>query len=265
METYEYWAQDKVLSSIAAPAARKSSSGFTTILGSLLALAAAGLLFAGSARATPAQGKIKGTIGVKGELPKILPLQITKDQDVCKNVPNESLIVSPANGVQNVVVLLEKVPAAALLGPAREHPVFRLTNQDCRFVPHVLVMQFNEDLEVSNMDPILHTARTLQSEVNVGLFPGRTIRKEIGAPRLGPAKITCEIHPWMSAYVYLTDNPYYAVSDLHGEYEIDNVPPGKYRVRIWHELLGTEVGDIEVMPGKTSQFNFDFHSGQGPH
>lgn len=232
------------------------------VLGALMLIVSAGLLMAADNPKSSANlGKIKGTITVKGELPKIAPLQITKDQDVCKDVPNESLLVSPGRGVENVVIAVK----GALAGPgpshATEHPVFRLINQNCRFVPHVLVMQFNESLEISNVDPILHTARTLQSQVNVGLYPGRAVRKDIGAPVLGPAKITCEIHPWMSAYVYLTDNPYYAITDVHGEYEIDNVPPGKYRVQIWHEMLGTQVTDIEVKAGKATQLDFAFQTG----
>lgn len=232
----------------------------------LLIGTAAGLLVAGCHKAPPANGTIKGTIVIEGEPPKIEPLKITKDQDVCKNVPNESLMVGPGGGLQNAVVALEGVPESAVTAQTTEHPVFRLTNSECRFVPHVLVMQFNQALEISNADPILHTARTLQSQVNVGLYPGRAVRRDIGAPVLGPAKITCEIHPWMLAYVYLTDNPYYALSDVHGEYEIDNVPPGKYRVRIWHELLGTQVSNVEVMPGKATQLNVSFPAGQaGSH
>jgi hypothetical protein len=81
-------------------------------------------------------------------------------------------------------------------------------------------------------------------------------------PRLGPVKLTCEIHPWMLAYVFLTDNPYFAVTDVHGEYEIDNVPAGKYRVRIWHELLGYQVSTVAVTASKTTEFNFKFDSGK---
>ena len=227
---------------------------------------AAGLLVSGCQPSRPPTGTIKGTIELQGPPPRIEPLAITKDQDVCKNVPNESLIVSAGGGVQNAVVALEGAPAAAESGKSAEHPVFRLTNSECRFVPHVLVMQFDEPLEISNVDPILHTARTLRSQVNVGLYPGRAVRKDIGAPLLGPAKITCEIHPWMAAYVYLTDNPYYAVTDLHGEYEIDQVPPGKYRVAIWHELLGKQIENIEVTAGKATELNFSFPSAQAsPH
>ena len=175
-------------------------------------------------------------------------------------MPNESLLVGPGEGLQNVVVSLEGVPTQTSSAPHQVRPIYRLTNAQCRFVPHVLVMQFNNELEIANADPILHTAKALPVQVNVGLYPGRTVQSEVGMPRLGPVRLTCGIHPWMLAYVFLTDNPYFAVTDVHGEYEIDNVPPGKYRVRIWHELLGDQVSTVAVTAGKTTEFNFKFDS-----
>lgn len=210
----------------------------------------------------PTGGTIKGTVRIEGQLPKLEPPKITKDNDVCKNVPNESLIVSAEGGVQSAVIVLQGAPRQKSPTAAPFRPVFRLTNYQCRFDPHVSVMQADDDLEISNLDPILHTARATQSQVNVGLYPGRAVRSGIGAPVLGPIKVTCELHRWMLAYVYVTDNPYYAVTDIHGEYEIDNIPAGKYRLKVWHELLGTQVIPVEVAAGKTNELNFKLPSSQ---
>jgi hypothetical protein len=232
-------------------------------LGAILMSLGAGLYAADSiSPAHPATGTIIGVIQIQGTPPKLEPLKIVKDRDVCKNVPNESLIVGPGQGLQNVVVSLVGVPTQASSTPHQVHSIYRLTNAQCRFVPHVLVMQYDNDLEISNADPILHTAKALPVQVNVGLYPGRTIQSGVGKPRLGPVKLTCEIHPWMLAYVFLTDNPYFAVTDMHGEYEIANVPPGKYQVKIWHELLGDQVSNLTVTAGKTTEFNFKFDSGK---
>ncbi len=230
-------------------------------LGAILMSLGAGLYAADSiSPAHPATGTIIGVIQIQGTPPKLEPLKIVKDQDVCKDVPNESLIVGPGQGLQNVVVSLEGAPTQTSPAPHQARSVYRLTNAQCRFVPHVLVMQFNTELEIANADPILHTVKALPAQVNVGLYPGRTVQSEVGKPRLGPVKLTCEIHPWMLGYVFFTDNPYFAVTDLHGEYEIDNVPPGKYQVRIWHELLGYQVSTLTVTAGNTTEFNFKFDS-----
>ncbi len=225
----------------------------------------AGLDAANSPLALPTTGKIVGVIQIEGAPPKLEPLKITKDQDICKNVPNESVIVGSGQGLQNVVVSLEGLPAQTSSASHQIRPIYRLTNAQCRFVPHVLVMQFNNDLEIGNSDPILHTAKALPAQVNVGLYPGRTVQSEVGMPRLGPVRLSCEIHPWVLAYVFLTDNPYFAVTDVHGEYEIANIPPGNYQVRIWHEVLGNQLSTLTVTAGKNTEFNFKFDSGQrGP-
>lgn len=215
-----------------------------------------------SSQAQPVFGTIIGTVQIEGKVPEFPPPKITKDADVCKDVPNEKLIVSPLGGVQNAVVALEGVPYHTSLPQASLQPVFRMTNSGCRFVPHVTVMQLNDPLEISNTDPILHTARAVQSQVNVGLYPGRTVQGKVGRPTTGPVKIICEIHPWMVGYVYLTDNPYYALTDVHGNFEIDNVPPGRYRLKVWHETLGTQVVSVDVTVGKTAEINFKLASGQ---
>jgi hypothetical protein len=66
----------------------------------------------------------------------------------------------------------------------------------------------------------------------------------------------------MAGYVYLTDNPYFAVTDMHGEYQIENVPPGTYRLKVWHETLGTQLVSVDVTAGKNTEVNFKMSSGQ---
>jgi hypothetical protein len=94
----------------------------------------------------------------------------------------------------------------------------------------------------SKTDPILHTAHALftsgQPQFNVGLYPGKVSRKPLVTP--GVVKIICEVHPWMSAYIVVTDHPYYSVTDVYGEYLISDIPAGSYRLKVWHETLGTE-------------------------
>jgi Carboxypeptidase regulatory-like domain len=45
----------------------------------------------------------------------------------------------------------------------------------------------------------------------------------------------CDAHPHMSAWMIVHDSPYYAVTDERGSFRIDGVPPGSYKVTLWHE------------------------------
>jgi plastocyanin len=215
--------------------------------------------------ASEAGGTIAGVVRIAGEVPKLPPLAIVRDKDVCGNVPNESLVVGADRGVEYGVLTLEgsdgKAPSP-LQDQRTAEAVYRLDNSGCRFVPHVLAMQVDHYVEFTNSDPLLHAVHALfaqgQPQFNLGLYPGRIVRKPIVTP--GVVKVICEVHPWMSAYIVATKQPYYAVTDIHGRYEIRDVPPGAYRLKLWHERLGSQERDVRVASGKTEEADFTFPS-----
>ena len=200
---------------------------------------------------------IRGVVKVEGKLPKLPPLQITKYKEVCKDVTNESLIVGPGQGLRYAVVTLEGMTKGKAVEKESSH---ELDNLKCRFLPHVQAASVGQFILFKNSDPILHTAHGMftsdQPQFNVGLFPGRVSRKPLVAA--GLVKIQCEVHPWMSAYIVVTDHPYHAVTDAYGEFLINDIPAGSYRVKVWHESLGTEEKPIEAKAGVTTKLDFIF-------
>jgi plastocyanin len=189
--------------------------------------------------------KIQGTVKFKGKIPKLMPLQITKSKEICRNVPNETLIVGAGQGIRYAVVTLEGITKGVAV---EKEAIHELDNLGCRFVPHVLASSVGQFVVFKNSDPILHTAHALftsgQPQFNIGLYPGRVSRKPLVTP--GAVKIVCEVHPWMSAYIVVSDHPYYAVTDVYGEYLISDIPAGSYRLKVWHETLGTQEKPVEV-------------------
>jgi len=49
----------------------------------------------------------------------------------------------------------------------------------------------------------------------------------------------------------VTDNPFTAVTDSRGRFSLIGVPPGTYRLRVWHELLGTLTRPVTIPDGET--------------
>ena len=200
---------------------------------------------------------IRGVVKVEGKLPKLPPLQITKYKEVCKDVTNESLIVGPGQGLRYAVVTLEGMTKGKAVEKESSH---ELDNLKCRFLPHVQAASVGQFILFKNSDPILHTAHGMftsdQPQFNVGLFPGRVSRKPLVAA--GLVKIQCEVHPWMSAYIVVTDHPYHAVTDAYGEFLINDIPAGSYRIKVWHESLGTEEKPVEAKAGATTKLDFIF-------
>ncbi len=205
---------------------------------------------------------IRGTVRVDGQLPKLTPPQITKYREICRDVPNESLIVGPGHGLRYAVVTLEGIAKGKAV---EKETIHELDNVKCRFGPRVQAASIGQFVLFKNSDPILHTAHALftneQPQFNIGLYPGRVSRKPLIAA--GIVNIRCEVHPWMAAYIVVTEHPYHAVSDIYGEYEITDVPPGVYQLKIWHESLGTQEKRIEVKPAKAQSVDFTFTPSSG--
>ncbi|HTN72040.1 MAG TPA: hypothetical protein VMO00_13240 [Methylomirabilota bacterium] len=198
---------------------------------------------------------IQGTVKLEGKLPKLPPLQITKSKEICRNVPNETLIVGAGQGIRYAVVTLEGITKGVAV---EKETVHELDNLGCRFVPHVLAASVGQFVVFKNSDPILHTAHALfasgQPQFNIGLYPGKVSRKPLVTP--GVVKVICEVHPWMSAYIAVADHPYYSVTDVYGEYLISDIPAGSYRLKVWQEILGTQEKTIEVKPGSSNKVDF---------
>jgi plastocyanin len=198
---------------------------------------------------------IRGSVKVEGKLPKPPPLQITKFKEVCKDVPNETLLIGPGQGLRYAVVTLEGITKGKAV---EKEAVQELDNLGCRFVPHVLASSVGQFVVFKNSDPILHTAHALftsgQPQFNIGLYPGRVSRKPLVTP--GVVKIICEVHPWMNAYIVVSDHPYYSVTDVYGDYLISDIPAGSYRLKVWHETLGTQEKPVEVKAGVSHTVEF---------
>jgi plastocyanin len=198
---------------------------------------------------------LRGSVKVEGKLPKLPPLQITKFKEVCRDVPNESLLAGPGQGLRYAVVTLEGITKGKAV---EREAVHELDNLGCRFVPHVLASSVGQFVVFKNSDPILHTAHALftsgQPQFNIGLYPGKTSRKPLVTP--GVVKIVCEVHPWMSAYIVVSDHPYYAVTDVYGDYLINDIPAGSYRLKVWHETLGVQEKPVEVKAGGSHNVDF---------
>lgn len=207
-------------------------------------------------------GTISGFVKVEGKFSKPGFLQVTKNREVCGKVLDESLVVGVGHGVRYAVVTLEGVSRGKAV---EREAVHELDNEKCRFVPHVQSASVGQFLMLKNNDAILHTAHAYMPEgqphFNVGLYPGKVSRKPLVSP--GVVKIVCEVHPWMSAYVMVTEHPYHAVTDVYGEYLISDVPPGSYRLKVWHESLGTQEKQVEVKGGMTSKADFTLSSPRG--
>jgi len=131
----------------------------------------------------------------------------------------------------------------------------------CQYTPRVMGLQVGQPLSVKNTDATLHNVHALptsNTEFNQaqpqGLPP---FDKTFDKPEVA-VHVKCDVHPWMTSWVGVVDNPYYAVSDDGGGFSIKDLPPGKYTLEAWHEKLGTKTQEVTIAPNQTVDVTFAF-------
>lgn len=133
-----------------------------------------------------------------------------------------------------VVVWLEPVSGAAGMPARARHAEMLQKNKT--FSPHVLAIAVGTIVDFPNRDFIFHNAFSNYNgeAFDIGLYPPRTT-KSMPFSRPGVVRVFCNIHPTMSAVIVVLKSPYFAVSDRNGALRIGEVPPGSYRLHVFHE------------------------------
>ncbi len=233
---------------------------------SRISLATAALLFAACAALAMAAaasiasaadgGTISGVVSYAGRPPARARIEITKDKEVCgaKAHYDESLIVSPAGGLKDAVVVVEGAPGT--IKPA----AVTFDQKDCDYVPHVLAFPAGSTVAILNSDDILHTVHALRGEKTVFNKAQPGFKKKITATVAEPGviRILCDDHGWMEGWWYVTATPYYAVTDSSGKFTIKDVPAGNWTLQVWQEKLGTREKKVEVKLGASASADFTF-------
>jgi plastocyanin len=212
-------------------------------------------VLAGTLPAQSSRGILRGTVFARG-IDGPVKLAVTRDQEWCgDSVPNRHLQM--ANGrVANALVVLEY----------RGETDFGATSvtiegTNCDFRPTVQVAAPGATLVARNTDPVAHTMLVKQDGLDLGVMQvqSRTEKKQkdlFATP--GLVEIHCQYHDWMSANIWVLEHPYYAVTARDGSFSIALIPPGTYRLTVWHEQLGVLEKDIVIAGNTTSTANFTY-------
>jgi plastocyanin len=203
-------------------------------------------------------GGITGKVTLKGKAPELKPLNMKSDPFCAKKTANdETVLTDGKGGLANVVVRIAKGVKTELAA----QPDVVLDQDGCVYKPRVSFVVAGQTVLIKNSDQTLHNVHTykgpatLFNQAQPQGFP--PLKKKFPKPG-DVVKFKCDVHPWMTGYVFVTDSPFAAVSGADGSFAIKDVPPGKFTVETWHEQLGTQTFEVEVKDGKPADLKVEY-------
>jgi plastocyanin len=224
-------------------------------------------LIAGGAVEALAQGNggtIKGKVQITGKLPGNSVIRMGVDPmcskaNAGKRVIQETFVATADGSLANVFV---RVKGNFPQTPPPPQPVV-IDQHNCVYFPRVVGARVGQKIQIKNSDNFMH---------NVDALSGKSNGFNIAQPRAGLVyefkpkneevmmHVKCDVHSWMNLYIGIVANPYFAVSDAMGGFEIRGVPPGTYSVEGWHEKLGLVSKMVTVKAGAVTTVDFSYAS-----
>src|SRR5262252_6799533 len=145
--------------------------------------------------------------------------------------------VQGIKSAENIAVYVDAIPDKKFDAP--KDPVL-VDQRKMAFIPHVIAVQQGTTVEFLNSDPVGHNvywpsiSGNKKLTHNMGTWP-KGEKKPFQFNDVGVASLLCNVHPEMSGYVVVVSTPYFAVTDKDGNFEIKNIPAGKYTLKTWSE------------------------------
>ncbi len=214
---------------------------------------------------------LRGTVTFHGIAPEPKEFELRRypDQVFCGALSDgnglrflKEVTVGRDSGLKDVVVVVEGIQS----GKPFTFTDAQVEANICQFLPFVTVVSDKRQLTVTNRDPVLHDIQGYAyDEAGVDIVLHRSSLKASGTTDVVQLvkgrkvfAMQCGRHPYMQNWGYAIDNPYYAVTDATGAFSIGDLPPGAYRVKAWHPILGVQERELTVEPNGTATFDVQF-------
>ena len=201
-------------------------------------------------------GTISGVVKFAGAAPAAKKIDVNKDKEVCDKTAKSdaSLIVSGGNLV-NAVVSITDIKKGKKMEPIK----VTLDQNGCEYKPHVAAIPAGSTVEILNPDGILHNVHSY-SKVNTAFNVAqpkfkKSVTQKIDKPEI--INVKCDVHGWMNAWLFVSETPYFSLTDNSGGFKLTDVPAGTYNVEVWHETLGKTSQKVTVKAKEEAKVSFE--------
>ena len=195
-------------------------------------------------------GTIRGVVKFTGTPPPRAAIANQPCHEGAPELKDETVIVNDNGTLANTFVYLEGVPAS----DGSDRAPALLDQKDCRYAPHVLAAQVGQAIRIRSSDATLHNVHYSTTANASGNFALTAAGSEKTVTFLQPEFIRakCDVHPWMTAYIGVFENPFFSVSNTNdGAYTIERIPAGSYKIVAWHEQYGRVEQAVTVKENET--------------
>lgn len=141
--------------------------------------------------------------------------------------------------------------------PPPDKPVL-MSQKNLVFLPRILPVLKGTTVDFTNDDTVVHNVFAPPGSAkrfNLGTY-GVGVKKYETFNELGEVTLLCNVHPEMVGFIIILQNPYYDLTDKSGNFEIKGVPPGTYKLKVWHEKLQGADQNVTVEAGKSASVEF---------
>lgn len=220
-----------------------------------------GLSFSALVLADEDPGTIQGKVSLNARVPALPQIVTDKNVEFCGTTVIDPVLIVKDKGVKGAVVSLEwqgEIPTRK--GKELSSHV-SLKSRHCLFQPRIQATQVGTYLQLNSGDEITHNPHGWWNDTktvfNITLIdPSLTFKRRLRWS--GIYRIECDTHTWMKSYILVFNHPFFAVTDEKGNFVLKNVPVGRHKVRVWHEILGEQTAEVVVKNRKETQQNFVF-------
>lgn len=211
-------------------------------------------------------GSVTGTIHFTGKSPAPVKIDMTMDPACGMSSTEDNMSEQFAvhgGKFGNVFVYVKSGPPAAFSIGSAGGPAIVMDQKGCKYVPHVIGVAKGQSVEFRNSDITMHNIHTLPTaagsqSIDISQSPkGASQVKQFNqAETMIPVR--CNNHPWMNAFINVSETPFFDVSDSDGQFSLKGLPAGDYTLAAVHEKLGEQTIQVTVKPQSSASASFTF-------
>jgi hypothetical protein len=208
-------------------------------------------------------GSITGTVTLDGTPPVSKPIDMSASPACVQansSPPVPPSVLTGENGaLANAVVYIKQGLGHYRFDTPPETSV--LEQKNCMYEPHVVALMTDQPFEILNKDPTMHNVHPLPKhnrQWSTSQPAGSAALKSTFARPEFAMEVLCNVHPWMRAWIFVFDHPYYAVTSRAGKFELKNLPPGTYTIEAWHETYRAQDQTVTIGAKESKAISFSF-------